>query len=57
MSEQAAARIHVYAAAMDIEPPELEFEDGELLLTMELVEFCFAEGISFDWLHSGKVSP
>lgn len=55
MSIQAAERLQVYAAAMDLELPPLEFEDGDLLLSNELAQFCIGEGICFEWLRCGKV--
>ena len=53
MSET-ADRLFLYAAAMDIEPPVLEYEDGQLLITDALIAFCHREGINLDWALTGK---
>ncbi|KAA9006652.1 hypothetical protein [Histidinibacterium aquaticum] len=47
-------RVELMASIAGIEPVAIETEDGEVLVTDELLEFCREAGADFEWLTLGK---
>lgn len=50
-------RITLYCNAMQLPLPPIEFEDDELLYTDAFQDWVDAEGISLQWLISGRTAP
>lgn len=49
-------RLDWFCRRFDAEPPQLEYEDGDILLTDELIKFCGREGMSIDWFFLGDLN-
>lgn len=46
-------RIDAFCDWNDCEPPELSYEDGSLLLTDNIVDWCLEQSASIDWIICG----
>lgn len=47
------ARIAQFAEWFDLELPALEYEEGSVLLTDTLLQWCNDSGVSLDWIFCG----
>lgn len=53
----AQSRMDWFAAHFEVKPAALELnEQGDVILTDELLEFCDREGVSLDWIILGDVA-
>ncbi|MEO0667580.1 MAG: hypothetical protein AAFZ99_06655 [Pseudomonadota bacterium] len=48
-----ADRLSHACATLEVEPPHVDYEDGEPLLTDDLVAWIKSHGVNMDWLFCG----